>query len=202
MGMPRPVLLATATATAALMLAPLPALAAPGADGGRSSHPGSAHPVRDGGTTDSRVASAALPSAGAAALSSVGTTSLGLRKDGGYPRRNVLATLPENPADKAIKLGLAPYHALAPRLNALQELGNRVSVEVTGRSAGGHDLYLVTVTAPESAKEAAEQEKMRERIENSPRRPPRTGASRRVTRLPSSSTTTSTATSGRAPTRP
>ncbi|WP_381798948.1 M14 family zinc carboxypeptidase [Streptomyces niveus] len=163
MGMPRPVLLATATATAALMLAPLPALAAPGADDGRSSHP-----VRDGGTTDSRVASTAQPSAGAAALSSVGKTSLGLRKDGGYPRRTVLETLPENPADKAIKLGLAPYHALAPRLNALQELGNRVSVEVTGRSAGGHDLYLVTVTAPESAKEAAEQERMRERIENSP----------------------------------
>ncbi|MFD3522823.1 M14 family zinc carboxypeptidase [Streptomyces sp. NPDC058653] len=165
MGMPRPVLLATATATAtaALMLSPLPATAAPGADGDRSSHP-----VRDGGTTDSRVASPALPSAGAAALSSVGTTSLGLRKDGGYPRRTVLDTLPENPADKAIKLGLAPYHALAPRLNALQELGDRVSVEVTGRSAGGHDLYLVTVTAPESAKEAAEQERMRERIENSP----------------------------------
>lgn len=164
MGMPRPVLLAIATATAALMLAPLPATAAPGADGGRSP----SHPVRDGGTTDSAAAPSALPSAGAAALSSVGTASPSLRKDGGYPRRNVLDTLPENPADKAIKLGLAPYHALAPRLNALQELGNRVSVEVTGRSAAGHDLYLVTVTAPESAKEAAEQERMRERIENSP----------------------------------
>ncbi|WP_329388191.1 M14 family zinc carboxypeptidase [Streptomyces sp. NBC_01716] len=163
MGMPRPVLLATATATAALMLSPLPATAVPGAGGDRSSHP-----VRDGGATDSRVASSALPSAGAAALSSVGTTSPGLRKEGGYPRRTVLDTVPENPADKAIKLGLAPYHSLAPRLNALQELGNRVSVEVTGRSAAGHDLYLVTVTAPESAKEVAEQERMRERIESSP----------------------------------
>lgn len=197
MGMPRPVLLATATATAALMLSPLPATAVPGAGGDRSSHP-----VRDGGATDSRVASSALPSAGAAALSSVGTTSPGLRKEGGYPRRTVLDTVPENPADKAIKLGLAPYHSLAPRLNALQELGNRVSVEVTGRSAAGHDLYLVTVTAPESAKEVAEQERMRERIESSPRRPPRTAVSRRVTRPPSSSTTTSTAMSGRARTRP
>lgn len=39
-----------------------------------------------------------------------------------------------NPADKSIKLGLAPYHSLAPRLNALQKLGDRVSVEVAGHS--------------------------------------------------------------------
>src|SRR2546428_8619121 len=35
----------------------------------------------------------------------------------GYPRRTTLRTFPENPADKTIKLNLAPYHSLAPRLN-------------------------------------------------------------------------------------
>ncbi|QKZ21839.1 M14 family zinc carboxypeptidase [Streptomyces chartreusis] len=86
----------------------------------------------------------------------------------GYPRRQVLAPDPENPADRSIKLGLAPYHSIAPKLNALQALGDRVSVEVAGRSAGGHRLYLVTVTAPESARQARAQARMRELIENAP----------------------------------
>ncbi|MFF4831550.1 M14 family zinc carboxypeptidase [Streptomyces sp. NPDC001315] len=86
----------------------------------------------------------------------------------GYPRQQVLSPDPENPADKSIKLGLIPYHAIAPKLNALQALGDRVSVEVAGRSAGGHRLYLVTVTAPETAPRARAQERMRELIENAP----------------------------------
>lgn len=86
----------------------------------------------------------------------------------GYPRRQVLAADPENPADKSLKLGLTPYHAIAPKLNALQALGDRVSVEVAGRSAGGHRLYLVTVTAPETARQARAQARMRELIEQVP----------------------------------
>lgn len=86
----------------------------------------------------------------------------------GYPRRQVLTPDPENPADKSIKLGLTPYHAVAPKLNALQALGDRVSVEVAGRSAGGHRLYLVTVTAPESARQTRAQARMRELIESAP----------------------------------
>ncbi|MFE7272151.1 M14 family zinc carboxypeptidase [Streptomyces sp. NPDC057623] len=86
----------------------------------------------------------------------------------GYPRRQVLTPDPENPADKSLKLGLTPYHAIAPRLNALQALGDRVSVEVAGRSAGGHRLYLVTVTAPETARQARAQARMRELIEGAP----------------------------------
>jgi hypothetical protein len=73
-----------------------------------------------------------------------------------------------DPADKSIKLGLLPYHSIAPRLNSLQRMSDRVSVESAGRSAGGRELYLVTVTAPESAEAAREQERMRARIENEP----------------------------------
>lgn len=86
----------------------------------------------------------------------------------GYPREQQLPADPVNPGDKSLKLGLTPYHAIAPRLNALQRLGDRVSVEVAGRSAGGHRLYLVTVTAPETARQTREQTRMRELIENAP----------------------------------
>jgi hypothetical protein len=86
----------------------------------------------------------------------------------GYPREQTLTPDPENPADKSLKLGLTPYHAIASRLNALQALGDRVSVEVAGRSAGGHRLYLVTVTAPETAAQARAQHRMRDLIERAP----------------------------------
>ncbi|MEV7143760.1 M14 family zinc carboxypeptidase [Streptomyces tauricus] len=161
MRLPRPVLIATATATAAatLLLTPNGAVADP------------APPVREGsGPPASGGAAKAPESATERALNSPVT---GLAPDStgavrGYPREQVLAPDPENPADKSVKLGLAPYHAIAPKLNALQRLGDRVSVEVAGRSAGGHRLFLVTVTAPESARQARAQERMRELIENAP----------------------------------
>ncbi|SDT48587.1 M14 family zinc carboxypeptidase [Actinoplanes derwentensis] len=86
----------------------------------------------------------------------------------GYPRQSVLPVWPENPADRSIKLGLVPYHAIAPKLNALQKASDRVSAEIAGRSAGGRDLYLVTVTAPESVTEAARQDRWRRLIEDDP----------------------------------
>ncbi|MEU8251522.1 M14 family zinc carboxypeptidase [Nonomuraea sp. NPDC048916] len=89
-------------------------------------------------------------------------------RDRGYPRQTQLPVPAENPADASIKLGLVPYHGIAPKLNDLQKLSDRVSVEVIGRSHQGRDLYLVTVTAPESRAEAREQDRIRERIENDP----------------------------------
>ncbi|WP_210586696.1 M14 family zinc carboxypeptidase [Streptomyces sp. GESEQ-35] len=103
-----------------------------------------------------------------AALRALNTPASRTDSSYGYPREQVLTPDPPNPADKSIKLGLTPYHAIAPKLNALQALGDRVSVEVAGRSAGGHRLYLVTVTAPESARQARSQERMRELIERAP----------------------------------
>lgn len=86
----------------------------------------------------------------------------------GYPRRTLLRAYPEDQADRSIKLGLAPYHSLAPRLNDLQRRSDRISVEVVGQSSLGRDLYLVTLTAPESAAETRKQESWREKIENDP----------------------------------
>lgn len=86
----------------------------------------------------------------------------------GYPRRTELRVYPEDATDKSIKLGLTPYHAIAPRLNTLQHLGDRVSVEVVGSSGLGRDLYQVTVTAPERPAETRQQDAWRALIEHDP----------------------------------
>ncbi|MFT7840035.1 M14 family zinc carboxypeptidase [Saccharothrix sp. BKS2] len=86
----------------------------------------------------------------------------------GYPRRTLLREFPEHPTDRSIKLGLAPYHSLAPRLNDLQRRSDRISVEVIGQSTAGRDLYLVTLTAPETPAEARRQDAWRGKIENNP----------------------------------
>ncbi|HEX9999143.1 MAG TPA: M14 family zinc carboxypeptidase [Actinoplanes sp.] len=86
----------------------------------------------------------------------------------GYPRQTTLRVYPENPADKSIKLGLIPYHGIAPKLTALQAASDRVSAEVVGHSALGCDLYLVTVTAPETPAETARQDRWRALIEDDP----------------------------------
>ena len=78
----------------------------------------------------------------------------GIRTDRGYPRQTVLPVPAPNPDDASIKLGLVPYHEIAPRLNALQRRSDRVSVEIVGQSQLGRDLYLVTVTEPESKAQA------------------------------------------------
>ncbi|WP_327314757.1 M14 family zinc carboxypeptidase [Streptomyces sp. NBC_01235] len=154
----RPVLITALalTATGSLLLTPHPA----GADPKPATREGSALDRTAAGAPRS-AALRALAAPATPAAEQTGATR-------GYPRRQILSPDPENPADKSLKLGLTPYHAIAPKLNALQALGDRVSVEVTGRSAGGHRLYLVTVTAPETARQARAQARMRELIENAP----------------------------------
>ncbi|MEU9451613.1 M14 family zinc carboxypeptidase [Streptomyces sp. NPDC048277] len=121
--------------------------------------------VREGHGRDTRAAQAPAAAARTALAAPVPDLADAGR---GYPRQQVLSADPVNPADRSIRLGLTPYHGIAPELNALQRLGDRVSVEVTGRSAGGHRLYLVTVTAPETPAQTRAQERMRDLIENAP----------------------------------
>jgi hypothetical protein len=86
----------------------------------------------------------------------------------GYPQRNTLPVWPDNPADASLPIGVIPYDDIAPKLNALQASGDRVSARVAGRSSGGYDLYVVTVTAPESRAEAQRQERWKRQIEDDP----------------------------------
>ncbi|WP_399925036.1 M14 family zinc carboxypeptidase [Streptomyces kanamyceticus] len=161
----RPVLLTTAATAGALVLTAL-------APGSATADPTPRPVTREGSPLGADRAAKAPQAAAERALGDTlaDAPAPGLAGDRGrgYPRERKLPLPPENPADKSIKLGLTPYHGIAPKLNELQRLGDRVSVEIAGRSAGGHPLYLVTVTAPESARETARQERMRERIENHP----------------------------------
>lgn len=64
--------------------------------------------------------------------------------------------------------GLMSHPEIAPRLTELMRKSDRVSVQVVGRSTEGRDLYLVTVTAPESEAVTAQQNAWREKIRNRP----------------------------------
>ncbi|MEU5398930.1 M14 family zinc carboxypeptidase [Streptomyces sp. NPDC005963] len=164
MGMSRPVLVAAAALATAVLLAPVPATAAPGAPKASDDR----NPLRDRGGSDSALSPLAPFAKSRISPEALGQKHPSFHRDNGYPRRTTLKAPATNPADKSIKLGLIPYHSIAPKLNDLQRIGNRVSVELAGKSAAGHDLYLVTVTEPESSREVREQERMREQIENSP----------------------------------
>ncbi|MGW6055099.1 M14 family zinc carboxypeptidase [Streptomyces sp. NPDC055189] len=160
----RPVLLTTLASAGALLfttLAPGSATADP--------RPGGRDILREGSPLSSTERAARNPeSAADRSLAASAGSGLDGGKSRGYPREQKLTPPPVDSADKSIKLGLSPYHSIAPKLNDIQGIGDRVSVEIAGRSAGGHQLYLVTVTSPESAKETARQERMRDLIENAP----------------------------------
>ncbi|WP_109473307.1 M14 family zinc carboxypeptidase [Ornithinimicrobium cavernae] len=115
------------------------------------------------------VSGAALPATSfAEAAPAIDVTLAPTPDSEGYPRQNLLVEPPVDESDASIKLGLTPYHAIAPKLNQLQRTSQRVSAEVIGQTVTGRELYLVTLTAPESAAEAKQQERMRERILRQP----------------------------------
>jgi hypothetical protein len=123
---------------------------------------------REPGNGPERSEVAATDPAAARRAGPAGENKAGVRQ--GYPRRTQLRVYPEDATDRSIKLGLTPYHAIAPRLNELQSRSDRISVEVVGQSGLGRDLYLVTLTAPERASETRRQDAWRELIENDPAR--------------------------------
>ncbi|WP_406078707.1 M14 family zinc carboxypeptidase [Micromonospora sp. NBC_00858] len=108
--------------------------------------------------------------ASATALPTVPPRAVDLSDVRGYPRQSTLPLWPDNPADASIPIGVLPYDEIAPKLNALQRTSDRVSARVAGKSAGGYDLYAVTVTAPESRTEARQQETWKRLIEDEPAR--------------------------------
>jgi hypothetical protein len=79
-----------------------------------------------------------------------------------------LRVFPADPTDKSIKLGLLPYHELAPQLNELQRASDRVSARVIGQSLQHRDLYQVTVTLPENAAQTRQQDGWRAEIKDNP----------------------------------
>ncbi|NHC44262.1 M14 family zinc carboxypeptidase [Motilibacter aurantiacus] len=122
-------------------------------------------------TTPLLAALVAVPSAvpaSATALPEVPSRTIGYDEIQAYPRENVLPVWPVDADDASIAIGVVPYHEIAPRLNALQAAGDRVSAGVVGKSSSGYDIYAVTVTWPETAAEARQQERWKREIENEP----------------------------------
>ena len=70
-----------------------------------------------------------------------------------YPFQPTLKVYPDRP-DAADAGNLLAHHDLAPLLNEWMGQSDRISTQVVGRSTEGRDLYLVTITAPETKKQA------------------------------------------------
>ncbi|MFB6396136.1 M14 family zinc carboxypeptidase [Polymorphospora lycopeni] len=106
--------------------------------------------------------------ANATALPSVPPQPVQLAHVEAYPRQNVLPVWPDDPNDASIPIGVVPYDEIAPKLNALQADSDRVSARVAGKTVAGRDLYVVTVTAPETRAQAQQQEQWKRWLEDEP----------------------------------
>lgn len=85
-----------------------------------------------------------------------------------YPYQPALTVYPADENDATRLNETIAFSELAPLLNSLMAESDRVSTQVVGQSTGGRDLYLVTVTAPESRGETVQQTKWRDEIRTAP----------------------------------
>ena len=106
---------------------------------------------------------AARQAAGAATAPAAGLAAP-LRMPRSYPYQPSLRTYPRNLPDQSDSAGLLGHDDLAPLLNAWMTRSDRISAQVVGQSTQGRDLYLVTLTAPESRAETARQTAWRDQL--------------------------------------
>ncbi|WP_312854873.1 M14 family zinc carboxypeptidase [Agromyces agglutinans] len=85
-----------------------------------------------------------------------------------YPTQPELTVFPDLPTDASIARGVMPYDEIAPFINGLMDSSDRVSAQVVGTSAQGRDIYLVTVTAPETPEQVAQQAAWRDKVKLDP----------------------------------
>lgn len=93
---------------------------------------------------------------------------VGLDMPESYPFQPRLTVTPYDANDRSYAGDLIGHADLAPRLNAMMERSDRISVQVIGQSTQGRDLYLVTLTAPETKSETRKQTAYREMIQQRP----------------------------------
>jgi hypothetical protein len=85
-----------------------------------------------------------------------------------YPYQPNLKVYRDNADDAAHSAELIGHPEIAPKLLDLMDKSDRVSAQVVGQSTEGRDLYLVTVTAPESEAETAQQTAWRTSMKSDP----------------------------------
>jgi hypothetical protein len=93
-----------------------------------------------------------------------------VRMPSSYPYQPELRVFPQNERDATDRNRTVSHADLAPRLQRLMDRSDRVSTQVVGQSTEGRDLYLVTVTAPETERETARQAGWRREIRDRPDR--------------------------------
>ncbi|AXH97315.1 peptidase M28 [Ornithinimicrobium avium] len=84
------------------------------------------------------------------------------------PLRQPLPEPPVDASDPALRLGLTPYHDVSRRINAAVASSDRVSAQVLTTTAGGRDVVMVTLTAPETPAQIERQQAMRELVGDRP----------------------------------
>jgi len=85
-----------------------------------------------------------------------------------YPYQPQLQLYRDNPSDASKPAQLLGHPDLAPKLEELMAKSDRISVQVVGQSTQGRDLYLVTLTAPETSAETARQAAWKTKIKDDP----------------------------------
>ncbi|MSZ77975.1 MAG: peptidase M14, partial [Actinobacteria bacterium] len=85
-----------------------------------------------------------------------------------YPFQPELTVFPDNPDDATDASGVISHDALAPQLSAWMADSDLISTQVIGKSVQGRDLYLVTLTAPETRQQTRQQTAWRSKIRNRP----------------------------------
>ncbi|MEJ5915331.1 M14 family zinc carboxypeptidase [Pseudokineococcus sp. 1T1Z-3] len=83
-----------------------------------------------------------------------------------YPSQPRLRVYPDEPADAAAARGALAYDEIAPRVQALMDRSAYVSAEVVGTSTLGREQLLVTLTAPETPTETAQQTAWRQAMKD------------------------------------
>lgn len=83
-----------------------------------------------------------------------------------YPRQTPVPVLEADPNDESLLRGALPFHDFAPLFNGWMEASDVVSTEIVGESTQGRPFYLVTITAPETAEENAQQTAWRDAIKH------------------------------------
>ncbi|WP_148614244.1 M14 family zinc carboxypeptidase [Nocardioides rubriscoriae] len=180
----RPSLLVVGTVAAAVLAAPiLPATAdpvpptppRPAATAGQSGEVREQVPDTVARPVDLRRATRAARSARAArAAGRSGTEGAGfdtpLVMPSSYPFQSTLPEPEPEPlgSDASTLSGVLAHSDLAPQVNDWMAQSDLVSAQVVGRSVQGRDLYLVTVTAPETPTQTAQQAAWKDEIRNDP----------------------------------
>lgn len=110
----------------------------------------------------------AVALAGAPALPIVTPVSSLVEPPTSYPHQPELEVVPDDPTDASINRGVIPYDEIAPKLNELMDVSDRISVQVVGESALGRDIHLVTITEKENRGQTTKQAQFREMIKENP----------------------------------